>query len=198
VFTTLVMRTRVAGADALNRALMPEIAAIREATPNGCPAHWASRAYTTMESDNRLHRREGLSDLVAIVDGEAREFARQMALDLTDDDLRLNGCWLTVLKNGEATDVQNNPNSLLTAIYFMQAPGDGAPLLLRGPTKDLWMVIPVLEDNDLNRQVQAYNPSAGDLVMFPSSLLHNLHVHRDAQEHINLTFTLTLRSLGGG
>lgn len=197
LFPTLLMKTRVENAAALNGKLLPEMMALRKETPNGRPAHWASQAYTTMETAKRLHTRAAFSEIGAVIKHEARLFADQLAFDLTDDELKINACWLTVLKKGQATDVHNNPNSVFTALYFLQAPAESAPVLLLGPTKDLWLAVPVLEDNELNMEVESYRPSSGDLLMFSSNMLHNLHVHEDKQDLINLTFTVTLDSLGG-
>lgn len=197
LFPTLIMKSRVENWAALNAKLLPEVMALRHETPNGRPAHWASRAYTTMETANRLHATAAFSGICAVIEREARLFADQLALDLTGDELKINGCWLTVLKKGQATDVHNNPNSVFTALYFLQAPAECAPLRLLGPTKDLWLAVPVVEDNELNIEVESYRPSSGDLVMLPSNTLHNLHLHQDKQDLVSLTFTVTLKSLGG-
>ena len=191
------MKTRVENWAALNGKLLPAMTALRKKTANGRPAHWASQAYTTLETATRLHTSADLSGICAVIMREARLFADELALDLTDDELKINGCWLTVLKKGQATDVHNTPNSVFTALYFLQAPAESAPLLLLGPTKNLWLAVPVLEENELNIEVESYRPSSGDLLMFPSNTLHNLHVHEDKQDLINLTFTVTLDSLGG-
>lgn len=197
LFPTLIMKTRVENRAALNGKLLPEMMALKKETPNGRPDHWASQAYTTMETARRLHTTDALSGISAVIKREARCFADQLALDLTNDEMKINACWLTVLKKGQATDVHNNPNSVFTALYFLQAPAKSAPVLLLGPTKDLWLSVPVLEENQLNMEVESYRPSSGDLLMFSSNMLHNLHVHEDQQDLISLTFTVTLESLGG-
>lgn len=195
LFPTAVTRVVVKRHDTLNRRLMSEIENIRAQTSSGMPRSWASVLYTTLGTDNTLHLRGPFEEFTKIMSDEVRVFAETKSVDLHDNDIFIQSCWLNVFHKGHSMDVHNHPNSVFTGIYFVKAPAGGARLLLRSPTKEMGLTIPVTEENELNRNLVAYKPNEGDLILFDSHVLYNFHLHDVEDEHINLTFTAAARSL---
>ena len=192
-FPSLLLRAQVAGREAIREGLMPEIAVIRSEIPSG-PSHaWASPVYTTMMTDDGLHRRAGFQAVADIFTGEILAFAERKSVDLESQAIAIDRCWLNVLGKGDSIDVHNHPNSFYTGLYFVQAPADGAQLFLYHPAAEMGFSMPFTKETTLNQRAYVYRPRSGDLLVYESHIVHSIQVHGSDQEHINLCFTASPR-----
>ena len=132
-FPSVLLRAHVAEHEAIRESLTPEIDSIRSEVHNGPGQAWAAPVYTTMMTDDGLHRRAAFRTLSDIFTKEVLAFAERKSVDLDRQAIAIDRCWLNVLGKGDAIDVHNHPNSFYTGIYFVQAPADGARLLLYHP-----------------------------------------------------------------
>ena len=169
-FPSLLLRAHVSGHEAIREGLMPEIATIRSEIPSG-PAHaWASPVYTTMMTDDGLHRRAGFQALADIFTREILAFAERKSVDLESQAIAIDRCWLNVLGKGDSIDVHNHPNSFYTGIYVVQAPADGARLFLYHPAADMGFSLPFSKETKLNQRAYVYQPRPGDLLVYESHI----------------------------
>ena len=188
-FPSVLLRAHVAGHEALRDGLMPEIDSIRSEISNG-PGHaWASPVYTTMMTEDGLHRRAGFQALADVFTKEILAFAERKSVDLDGQAIAIDRCWLNVLGKGDSIDVHNHPNSFYTGIYFVQAPVDGARLFLYHPAAEMGFSMPFTKETKLNQRAYVYRPRPGDLLVYESHIAHSFQVHDSDQEHINLCFT---------
>ncbi len=188
-FPSVLLRAHVAEHEAIREGLMPEIAIIRSEILSG-PGHaWASPVYTTMMTDDGLHRRPGFRALADIFTREVLTFAERKSVDLDRQAIAVDRCWLNVLGKGDSIDVHNHPNSFYTGIYFVQAPADGARLFLFHPAAEMGFAMPFTKETKLNQRAYVYQPRPGDLLVYESHIVQSFQVHGSDQEHINLCFT---------
>jgi len=188
-FPTVLLRTRIAGHEAVNEQLMPEIERIRANTTSGPSGAWASPVYTTFTTDAELHRRDAFRALAEIVLEEILAFAEHKSVDIDAQPIAIDRCWLNVLGRGDSIDVHNHPGSFYTAVYFVQAPPHGTRLILYHPAKDTGFSMPVTKDTKLNQEGHEVRPEHGELVVFESHVTHSFKVHESDEEHVNLVFT---------
>ncbi|MFT6581844.1 MAG: hypothetical protein ACJAU6_002285 [Alphaproteobacteria bacterium] len=190
LFPSLLMQKKISspGSD-LNKQLRTELEAVRAITPNGQPLHSASQSYTTLETDDQLHRRSGLAGLVALVFAQAQHYAEKSLLDLSVGDLRIHGCWLTVLSKDEAIEMHTNANSIFTAIYFVETPPEGSALRFYSSVGENWPDITPVETTPMNTRSEVVKAVAGDLAVFPSNLINEMRRHSSDVDHVSLTFT---------
>ena len=190
LFPSLLMQNKISAAGSeLNSNLRTALEAVRAITPNGQPLHSASQSYTTLETDDQLHRRAGLADLVALVFAQAQRYAEKSLLDLSVGDLRIHGCWLTVLSKGEAIEMHTNANSIFSAIYFVETPPEGSELRFYSSVGENWPDIPPTETTPMNTRSEKVKAMAGDLAVFPSHLINEVRRHSSDVDHVSLTFT---------
>lgn len=189
LFPSVVLRSRLDDHQALAEALSPEIEQIRAATPNGPSPNWACPLYSTLMTDDRLHRRPPFNRLIDELTSEILALAEHKAVDLETERLFIDRCWLNVLGRGQSLDVHTHANSFYTGIYFLQAPPEGARLFLYSPTRDMGFSMPVTKETQFNQEAFAVQPETGELIIFDSLLSHSFQVHAADQEHINLSFT---------
>ncbi len=188
-FPSVLLRARIAEHEAIREDLMPEIDAVRSETRNGPDPAWASPVYTTMMTDDGLHRRVGLRALAGIFTREVLAFAERKSVDLDRQAIGVDRCWLNVLGKGDSIDVHNHPNSFYTGIYFVQVPADGARLFLYHPAAEMGFAMPFTRETKLNQRAYVYQPQPGDLLIYESHIVHSFNVHGSDHEHISLCFT---------
>ena len=199
LFPSLLMQNKISepGSD-LNNDVRTALEAVRAITPNGQPLHSASQSYTTLETDDQLHRRAGLADVAALVFAQAQLYAEKSLLDLSVGDLRINGCWLSVLSKGDAIEMHTNANSIFSAIYFVETPPEGSSLRFFSSVGENWPDIPPTETTPMNTRSEVVKAVAGDLAIFPSNLINEMRRHSSDVDHVSLTFTFDVvrRDLG--
>lgn len=189
LFPRVILRSRLDDHQALAEALAPEIERIRGETPNGPSPNWACPLYSTLMTDNRLHKRAPFKALIDRLTEEVLALAEHTAVDLESERLFIDRCWLNVLGRGHSLDVHTHANSFYTGIYFVQAPPEGSRLFLYNPTRDMGYSMPVTKETQFNQEAFAVRPSSGDLIVFDSLVSHSFQVHGAEREHINLSFT---------
>jgi uncharacterized protein (TIGR02466 family) len=188
-FPSVLLRAHVADHAAICDDLMPDIDEIRSETPNGVPRAWASPVYTTLLTDDALHRRDAFRGLAEVFLEQALALAKRKSVDLGRQSIVIDRCWLNVLGKGESVDVHNHPNSFYTGIYFVQAPADGTRLLLYNPAAELGLSMPLTKETKINQRAYVHRPRPGDLIIYESHITHSFQVHDSADEHINVCFT---------
>ena len=188
-FPSVLLRAHVAEHEAIREGLTPEIDVIRSAIRNGPSDAWASPVYTTMMTDDGLHRRAGFQTLTDIFTREVLAFAERKSVDVDRQAITIDRCWLNVLGEGDSIDVHNHPNSFYTGVYFVQAPADGARLFLYHPAAEMGFSVPSTRETKLNQRAYVYQPRPGDLLVYESHIAHSFQVHGSDREHINLCFT---------
>lgn len=188
LFPSVLLRAHFSGHEAIRERLMPVIDRIRSEISNGPGEAWASPVYTTLMTEDNLHRRAEFKPLVESFTNEVLAFAERKSVDLDSHPIGVNRCWLTVLGKGDSVDLHNHPNSFYTGIYFVQAPADGARLFLYNPASEMGFSLPFTKETKLNQRAYVYRPRPGDLLIFESHIVHSFQVHESDQEHVNLAF----------
>eukprot|EP00047_Mylnosiga_fluctuans_P006079 m.244697 g.244697 ORF g.244697 m.244697 type:complete len:301 (-) comp14500_c0_seq1:100-1002(-) len=95
------------------------------------------------------------------------------------DAVKMQG-WATVHYDCISHLAHTHPNNVLSAVYYVQVPTDAGPLIFfdpRGPLPPFDGTITI-------------HPKAGDLVVFPSWLRHEVGPTRGSEERISIAFNL--------
>lgn len=191
LFPTMVIETRLDGADELNRALIATVKARQKTSPgimrsnyNGWHSDtellkWGGEparrvAIATLETCSRF------TDDVGMRDGQPRyEFAVEM--------------WANVSPPGASNQNHAHAGALWSAVYYVDDGGDpeNGPLLLldpRFPMNRMYAPDLVFLDEDGAREDSTVKiaPTPGKLVLFPSWLMHGVKPHRGARDRISI------------
>ena len=189
LFPTLLQRTQIAAHSSIAATLLPEVERIRSEVPNGPPENWACPVYSTYRSDALLHTRPAFHAISEVVRTELQAFAEHKAVAREwAEQLFIDRCWLTIIGAGQSLDLHNQPNSLYTAIYFLQVPPDSTRFTLHNPSNERGMSLPVQKESPLNQEHFFCRPSAGDVLVLESQVLQSFMVHQPDEEHVTLTF----------
>ena len=72
------------------------------------------------QSDQTLHEREELRDLISCVSNVAKSILRFWRIGY--DLFEVTGCWATVLAKGAVHKTHSHPNNFLSGVYYVRTP----------------------------------------------------------------------------
>lgn len=193
IFPVLIQVSQHPEAEALNRKLMAEIDAIRAATPNGKPDGWSCDVYTTISNEGYLHERPAFSDFSDFSLLCADYFSLVMGYSYDNKVLHINECWLNVYQEGHSQEIHNHLNHLITGVYYVKAPEGCASLIFHSPFYKTMIRPEVTKSTVFNSMTVPYSPSAGELVIFDSTVKHSVAVNDTPGERISIAMNFTLR-----
>jgi uncharacterized protein (TIGR02466 family) len=169
---------------------MQAIGELRTRVPGDAPDSWSGNLYTTFETLKTVHREPRFSELSAIVEREANDFARQLGMDLGNTAIAIHSSWLNIYGPGHNQEIHVHSNSLISAVYYVQAP-EGAPgLKIHSPFHDTMLSPPVVEVSPANMLFDELPVSEGTLIMFRSWTRHSVRPNPVPGERISIAFNL--------
>lgn len=192
LFPTLVQISEIAGAEALNRDLQCDTYEIMKATPNSLPEAWSCNLYTTISSGFDLLRYESFRRLGKVIGAETLSYARSLHYDVDRFPPRITDCWVNVYKTGDAQEAHVHQNNVLSGIYYVKTPDLCGELLFHSTLSDVMLDPPKTQIDELNTEVAAITPVAGQMVLFRSSLRHSVKPNRSTEDRISVAFNLVM------
>ena len=192
-FPTVMQVSEIEKSSDLNRRLVTAVHDVRSNIPNAKPEMWSCDLYTTFAYPQSLGllKREPFSDLEPIILREATRFGHELSLQIETYPPRVTDFWVNIFGKGHAQDVHRHPNSIISGIYYVQAPEDAGSLVLHAPADDELMP-PVERSNPLNSGTQLWQPVAGQMLLFRSWLRHSVMPNRSDEERISVAFDICL------
>lgn len=99
-------------------------------------------------------------------------------------------CWVNRMGKGCYHTLHNHPMSLISGVYYLNAPKGASPLKIEDPRLPLFMALPARKASAKSTE-QPYlriPPVAGGLVMFESWTRHEVPPHNDQQDRLSVSF----------
>jgi uncharacterized protein (TIGR02466 family) len=142
-------------------------------------------------SVNDLHKRESFREFTKIIDKNILEVATFLRWDLQQFSLEITTCWAIVNGKMASNSVHNHPNSILSGVYYLQAPENCGGIFFSDPRPASQMLIPPVEEFNLwTFPKVSYKPHAGTMLLFPSWLLHGVEMNMSEELRISLSFNI--------
>jgi uncharacterized protein (TIGR02466 family) len=110
----------------------------------------------------------------------------QIAADLGLGRLRMNGLWINVSETGHRNDWHHHPFTVLSAVYYVAVPDGSGDLRIERPDAQIHYWRRSNGDRPATCQVWRYTPTAGDLLIFPAYLRHDVEENRSDEARISL------------
>lgn len=192
LFPIMVQISEIDGAKALNGDLERDIYEVMKTTPNSLPEAWSCNLYTTISSGLSLSRYKSFRRLENIVGSEARRFAASLHYDIEKFPPRLTECWINVYGTGDAQEAHVHQNNVISGIYYVKTPIGCGQLLFHSTQADIMLDPPKTKIDDLNTEVAAITPVAGQMLIFRSSLRHSVKPNKSTEDRISVAFNLTM------
>lgn len=191
-FPTLVQITDIPEAKQLNRQILKGVRRIQENTENTQPESWIGDVFTTIGSAMNILTQNEFRKLNKVILHEVSSYAHSLKFDIKQYPLKINECWLNVYRAGNSQEPHIHANSVFSGIYFVKTPKECAPLILLSPLANTMIEPPKTETTELNRVSVRYEPTAGQMLVFRSHLMHAVKSSPSDDERISIAFNVTM------
>lgn len=193
LFATRVYRAD----DAIGPELLAELdAACRQiAEDDGAGRRWSVKngypGYTSYASLNDLPWRvPAFKALAKVLDRHAKDFAKELALDLAGKALALDSLWINVLPEGGMHSGHIHPHSAISGTIYVAVPAGASAIRFEDPRLPMLMAHPGRKKNaprDLLPFVTVV-PAPGTVLLWESYLRHEVPMNQAAEERISISF----------
>ena len=129
-FPTSIWYFDVADHEQLNATLLPLILNEQQRDSEGMTGRSSVLGW---HSKDDFHRREEFQGLIDIVKEQVAEVAQFNHWDLEKVTPRVINCWGIVNDKYASNVVHNHPHSILSGVYYVQAPENSGDLFFRDP-----------------------------------------------------------------
>jgi uncharacterized protein (TIGR02466 family) len=182
LFPSFVLKTRL-GSEAraaVRAAILDEVAVERAGAAD-------PQAGQVWQSRHGLHRLPALEPLVQHVRagvGLVLEFLR-----VESAPLEITGLWVNVAAPGGAVRLHAHPNNFLSGVYYVQVQEGADSINFHDPRPQAGVVRPpVTELTAYNTDLVVVRIEEGDLLVFPSWLLHSVDPNQSDRIRISASF----------
>jgi uncharacterized protein (TIGR02466 family) len=193
LFATPLVRFRVADHDALNAALLEEGRRMRAAdggVEKSNRGGWHSKG-NLFDSDA-----ECIGTLRAAAVGAINAATRKIGAKADPEALRLKLFgWMNANPGGGFNAPHTHPGAHWSGVYYVSQPetesGTSGMIEFLDPRSDLpnWRIL----EAPAFRVKKKFRPEPGDLVIFPSYLVHWVYPNETDEERVSIAFNATFR-----
>jgi uncharacterized protein (TIGR02466 family) len=108
--------------------------------------------------------------------------------------LKIVGCehftgWMNIVRPGESLNIHGHVESAMTATYYIKVKDECGDLVLYDTSKAIDWTKNTLSDNPTLKEIR-YNPVEGELIFFPSYMLHGVSVNKSDDLRISISTDL--------
>ena len=188
MFPTLLWKIQVKPElrDAIDAKILATLGSMRRDLPRLEPGRgW--------QSEQTLHDREELQDLVACVGNATRSILR--FLQIGHDAFEITGCWATVLATGAAHKAHSHPNNYLSGAYYVRTHPGADTINFHDPRNQAGVIRPpVMELTAENTDQVVVKVTNGTLLLFPAYLEHSVDANTSGEERVSISFNIMFSS----
>lgn len=124
-----------------------------------------------------------LSEIKSFILEAVKEYAINIYASL--NDLKITQSWTNKNVPGRGHHLHNHPNSILSGVFYFQS--DDSSIKFHNSIQKTFQ-LKVSSLNDFNCGYSQLAVSSGDLLIFPSDLLHSVPANQSLNERISLAF----------
>ncbi|MFO8127923.1 TIGR02466 family protein [Yoonia sp.] len=193
LFATPLARIKLAGHDVLDAALLAEGARMRAASEGVQKSNRGG-----WHSDGNIFDNPAacIQSLQKAASAAIHDLTRQVTsrVDPADLDMKLNG-WMNANPQGGFNAPHTHPGAHWSGVYYVSQPavdeGNSGMIEFLDPRSDLpnWRI---LQANSF-RPKRKIRPDAGEIILFPSYLVHWVYPNETADERVTIAFNATFR-----
>ena len=121
---------------------------------------------------------KGLSKIRHFIEESIRTYVETVVIggkyDKYDFDFRITQSWLNkTLRNGDGHHIHNHPNSFISGVFYVRVNPDVDYIVFSRPNQQFFQ-FPIKEYNTFNSYQWSVGVSEGQLLLFPSTLIHEV------------------------
>ena len=121
---------------------------------------------------------KGLSKIRHFIEESIRTYVETVIIggkyDEYDFDFRITQSWLNkTLRNSDGHHIHNHPNSFISGVFYVRVKPDVDYIVFSRPNQQFFQ-FPIKEYNTFNSYQWSVGVSEGQLLLFPSTLIHEV------------------------
>ena len=122
---------------------------------------------------------------------------KKTVLNCKDDiEIYITQSWINVTENNQYHHLHTHANSFLSGVFYIQTDNENDKIFFVQDKYETIKLIPI-EYNDWNSKTWWLPATVGDLVIFPSSLTHEVPSNQSKNPRISLSFNTFIRGTLG-
>lgn len=193
LFPSFLYSGKLPQAARLNRDLITEISQLEDSDPSG--RQWSSEfyigGYSSYSSQFRLHKTSpNFAVLEKTLKPHVAKFAKALNWDLMGRSIQMTTCWANSMGEGTHHTMHIHPHSVLSGVYYVNAPKGSSPLKIEDPRLGFLMASPARRAQAPRAQKNYIEipPKAGQFLLFESWMRHEVPPHRGEQSRLSVSF----------
>lgn len=152
----------------------------------------ANSGNSKSRSDAILQQPE-LAGVNAFVQRQIASYTQKLLKLEASLDLYVTQSWLNRAEAGQFHPQHSHPNSLLSGVMFLSNEGKHPPIRFHRAQPLFPLELKYTELNDFNASCRWFEPVCGQLILFPSSLLHDVAPNTTDSARVTLSFNSFIR-----
>ena len=141
------------------------------------------------QSEQDLHNREVLVDLISCIDNTAHTILQFLKVGY--DTIEITGCWANIAASGASHAMHSHPNNFLSGIYYVHTHPGADSVNFHDPRPQTGIIRPpVTKLTSQNTDQVVVTVSDGMLLMFPSYLAHSVAPNESDKLRISISFNM--------
>ncbi len=177
----------------MNDQLLAEIGDIENLDEAG--RFWSKKnyrnGYTSYASANEMHRNSPTFALLeSELDKHVSKFTRALDMNLGGKKLRMNTCWVNVMRKDAQHGMHLHPLSVISGTYYVFTPSGASPIKFEDPRLSKFMASPPKKKNSRSENQYLYElkPKAGMFILFESWLRHEVPTSQLKTPRVSISF----------
>lgn len=153
-----------------------------------------------MSKNDRILDSAELANLKTFIDSQIYVYKKNILKMRDDNEIYITQSWANKAKTNEFHPVHKHPNSMLSGVFFVTGnPGGGLPPIRFHRANDLLpLEVEFEEYNEFNNGTRWFEMKKGQLLLFPSVLMHDVDKNETDIERVTLSFNTFVRGVIGG
>jgi len=146
----------------------------------------------TVSTDSYILNSNELVDLRDELLKIVRKYFKIVYAPADDVDVYITQSWVNFTEPGKYHHVHAHPNSFISGVFYIRSEGEADRIKFYKSVYEGIQVTPT-EWNVYNSKTWWYSVSTGDVILFPSSLTHEVPTTTSSSNRISLAFNVFLK-----
>jgi uncharacterized protein (TIGR02466 family) len=121
-----------------------------------------------------------------------RKYFKAVYAPADDVDVYITQSWVNSTEPSKYHHVHTHPNSFISGVFYVHSESEADRIMFHKPSYECLQVAPT-EWNRYNSRTWWYSVNAGDVILFPSSLVHEVPTTTSSNNRISLAFNVFLK-----
>jgi uncharacterized protein (TIGR02466 family) len=156
----------------------------------------------SISTEDSIVERKELTEIKKFIDECLAKYVEIVYDPVTPFQLKITQSWLTRTKKHQSHPMHAHSNSIVSGVFYVKADNEDERIIIHNPkghssVGDLRLSIPCKNINAFNSLAWGMPVKTGDLILFPSLIVHEVEPVEGNEERISLPFnTFVVGSFG--